>query len=153
MNLKPKPLCKLLLPLLLITACAESPIGREIIATAKAPAAIGPYSQAVRVGRTLYLAGQIGLDPATGQLVPGGIEAETRRVMANIEAVLQAADYSFADVVQVQAYLADMNEYGAFNAVYAEYFGNQPPARAVVQAARIPRDARVEVMVTAVKIP
>ncbi|UCH64265.1 MAG: hypothetical protein JSU77_06590 [Fidelibacterota bacterium] len=134
-------------------ACSQSEPEREIIATDEAPAAIGPYSQAVRVGYTLYLAGQIGLDPSTGQLVPGGIEAETHRVMANIQAVLQAADYYFADVVQVQAYLADMNEYGAFNTIYAEYFSNEPPARAVVQAARIPRDARVEVMVMAVKIP
>ena len=137
--------------LLLLSACAQSPPQREVIATDKAPAAIGPYSQAVRVGRTLYLAGQIGLDPATGQLVAGGIEAETRQVMANIQAVLQAAGYSLEDVVQVQAYLADLEEYGAFNAVYGGYFGERPPARAVVQVARLPRDARVEVMVTAVK--
>lgn len=124
---------------------------REIIATDKAPAAIGPYSQAVRAGRTLYLAGQIGLDPSTGQLVSGGIENETHQVMANIQAVLEAAGYTLTDVVQVQAYLADLDEYGAFNAVYAGYFGDRPPARAVVQAVRLPRDVRVEVMATAVK--
>lgn len=142
-----------LLPLvLLLLGCGQPALEREIIATDQAPAAIGPYSQAVRVGNTLYLAGQIALDPASGQMVPGGIEAETHQVMANIQAVLEAAGYILADVVQVQAYLADLDEYGAFNAVYADYFGDHPPARAVVEAARLPRGARVEVMVTAVKV-
>ncbi|MFB0516395.1 MAG: RidA family protein [Candidatus Neomarinimicrobiota bacterium] len=153
MNSKPKSQFKpvLLLQLLLVLGCGWPMLEREIIATDKAPAAIGPYSQAVRAGRTLYLAGQIGLDPSTGQLVSGGIENETHQVMANIQAVLEAAGYTLTDVVQVQAYLADLDEYGAFNAVYAGYFGDRPPARAVVQAVRLPRDVRVEVMATAVK--
>ena len=142
---------KLLLPLLLLLACAQPKPDRQIIATDDAPAAIGPYSQAVRVGNTLYLAGQIGLDPATGQLAEGGIEAETHQALRNIHAILEAAGFTMADVVQVQAYLADLNDYGAFNAVYATYFGDAPPARAVVQVARIPRDAGVEIMATAVR--
>ncbi len=124
---------------------------RQVIATEGAPAAIGPYSQAVRVGPTLYLAGQIGLDPATGQLVEGGIEAETRRTMDNLGAVLEAAGYSFGDVVQAQVFLADLADYGAMNEVYASYFGESAPARAAVQVARLPRDARVEIMMTAAK--
>ena len=140
---------KLLLPLLL--SCAQPQIEREVIQTDDAPAAIGPYSQAVRVGNTLYLAGQIGLEPATGQLVAGGIEAQTHQALRNIQAILAAAGFSLADVVQVQAYLADLDDYAAFNAVYATYFGDSPPARAVVEAARIPRDARVEIMATAVR--
>ena len=124
---------------------------RQTVRTENAPAAIGPYSQAVHSGQTLYLAGQLGLDPATGQLVLGGIEPETRQAMVNIQAVLRAAGYTFDDVVQVQAYLADMNEYGDFNTIYAGFFDGHPPARAVIEAARLPRDARVEVMATAVK--
>ena len=139
----------LLLPLLL--ACAQPKPDRQIIATDDAPAAIGPYSQAIQVGNTLYLAGQIGLEPATGRLVPGGIEAETHQALRNIQAILAAAGFSLADVVQVQAYLADLDEYGAFNAIYATYFGDSPPARAVLEAGRIPRDAKVEIMVTALK--
>ncbi|UCH10510.1 MAG: RidA family protein [Fidelibacterota bacterium] len=141
----------LLISLVLILGCGQTDLDHEIIVTEGAPAAIGPYSQAVRVGRMLYLAGQIGLDPATGQMVTGGIEAETRQVMANIQAVLTAAGYGFKHVVQVQAYLADLDDYGTFNALYGEYFGDRPPARAVVQVDRLPRNARVEVMATAVR--
>jgi 2-iminobutanoate/2-iminopropanoate deaminase len=141
----------LLASVFLILGCGQTDLEREIIVTEDAPAAIGPYSQAVRVGQTLYLAGQIGLDPATGQLITGGIEAETRQVMTNIQAVLAAAGYAFEDVVQVQVYLADLDDYGTFNTLYAEYFGEYPPARAVVQVDRLPREARVEVMITAVK--
>ena len=124
---------------------------RAVIETDGAPAAIGPYSQGVRVGSTLYLAGQIGLDPSTGELVSGGIEAETRRAMQNLEAVLVAAGYSFGDVVQAQVFLADLAEYGQMNEIYASYFGEAAPARAAVQVARLPRDARVEIMMTAAK--
>lgn len=124
---------------------------REVIAAEGAPAAIGPYNQAIRVGNTLYCAGQIGLDPATGQLVEGGIEAETRRALDNQKAVLEAAGFTMNDVVQAQVFLADLGDYSAMNDVYGTYFTESPPARAAVQVARLPRDARVEIMLTAAK--
>ena len=124
---------------------------KRVIATDKAPQAIGPYSQAIQVNNTLYLAGQIALDPATGQLIDGGIEIQTHRVMQNLEAVLHAAGFDFDDVVQTQVYLSDLNHYKPMNAVYAKYFSDAPPARAVVEAARIPRDALVEIMMVAQK--
>lgn len=122
---------------------------KDVIASPNAPAAIGPYSQAIRVGDTVWLAGQISLDPVTGGLITGDIEIETRQVMANIDAVLKAAGLEFKDVVQTQVYLVDLNEYQKFNEVYAEYFPSSPPARAVVQVSRLPRDAKVEIMMTA----
>ncbi len=124
---------------------------KEIISTSDAPAAIGPYSQAVRVGNTIYLAGQIGLGPKTGELVGSGIEAQTHQVMQNLGAVLKAAGYEFEDVVQVQAFLSDLKNYQNMNTVYAKYFKANPPARAVVEAARLPKDALVEIMMVAVK--
>jgi 2-iminobutanoate/2-iminopropanoate deaminase len=132
---------------------ADAPPARQVIATDRAPAAIGPYSQAIQAGNTLYLAGQIALDPATNEMVPGGIEAETRRVMENLGAVLDAAGFGFEEVVQSQVFLADLDDFGAMNAIYGEYFGEAPPVRATVQAARLPRDARVEIMMTAVRAP
>lgn len=122
---------------------------KEVIASQDAPAAIGPYSQAIKIGDTVWLAGQISLDPVTGGLITGNIEIETRQVMANIEAVLAASGMSLSNVVQTQVYLADLNDYQKFNEVYAEYFPNNPPARAVVQVSRLPRDAKVEIMMTA----
>ena len=124
---------------------------KTIISTDKAPAAIGPYSQAVQVGNMLFLAGQIALDPESGKMIMGGIEEQTHRVMQNLRAVLEAAGLTFNDVVQTQAFLKDLNHYGKFNAIYAKYMGENRPARAVVEAARIPKDALVEVMMTAVK--
>lgn len=123
--------------------------GREVISTPGAPGAIGPYSQAIRVGDTLYTSGQIGMDPVTGVLVAGGIEAETRQVLANLKAVFEAAGFSLSDAVQAQVFLADFNDFAAMNAVYAEFFPQAPPARATVQVARLPRDARVEIMLVA----
>ena len=120
------------------------------IATTAAPEAIGPYSQAVRVGSTLYLSGQIGLDPETGQLVEGGIEAETRQVMENLRAVLEAAGSDFGHVVQSQVFLADLEDFAVMNEIYAGFLAEPAPARATVQAARLPRDARIEIMMTAV---
>ena len=140
-----------LLAALSFSACADGGGDREVISTPNAPAAIGPYSQGVRVGSTLYLAGQIALDPSTGKLVEGDIEVQTHRVLKNLGAVLKAASFDYSDVVQVQAYLADLNDYKAMNAVYATYFSESKPARAVVEAARIPRDALVEIMMVAVK--
>ena len=122
---------------------------KKVISTEQAPKAIGPYSQAIMVDDVLYLAGQIALDPQSGQLVEGGIEAQTHRVMQNLNAVLEAAGFNFNDVVQTQVFLSDLNNYTPMNAVYAKYFVERPPARAVVEAARIPRDALVEIMMVA----
>ncbi len=134
----------------LFTACESESNGlKKVIATDQAPKAIGPYSQAILVDGTLYLAGQIALDPSSGKLVEGGIEVQTRRVMQNLNAVLDAAGYQFDDVVQTQVFLSNLNHYKAMNSVYATYFNERPPARAVVEAARIPRDALVEIMMVA----
>jgi 2-iminobutanoate/2-iminopropanoate deaminase len=119
--------------------------GKEIVATAAAPAAIGPYSQAVKVAGLVFTAGQIPLDPATGKLVEGDIAAQTERVMRNLEAVLGAAGAGFDGVVKTTCFLADLDDFAAFNAVYGRYFPEQPPARSTVQAARLPAGARVEV--------
>ncbi len=134
----------------LFTACESESNGlKKVIATDQAPKAIGPYSQAILVDGTLYLAGQIALDPSSGKLVEGGIEVQTRRVMQNLNAVLDAAGYRFDNVVQTQVFLSNLNHYKAMNSVYATYFDESPPARAVVEAARIPRDALVEIMMVA----
>jgi 2-iminobutanoate/2-iminopropanoate deaminase len=128
---------------------------RSIIRTAAAPAAIGPYSQAVVVpvgeGRKMvFCSGQIPLDPATGAMIEGDIEAQTRQVLANLGAVLSAAGATFGNVVRTTIFLADMGDFQVVNAVYAERFASDPPARATVQAARLPRDARVEIDAIAV---
>ena len=121
------------------------------VSTPEAPQAIGPYSQAFRAGDTLYLAGQLGLDPATRELVPGGIQAETRRALENLKAVLAAAGFSLREVVQAQVFLADLADFAAMNEVYATYFPEEPPARATVQVAALPRGARVEIALVAVR--
>ena len=120
-------------------------IARETLHTDAAPAAIGPYSQAVAAGPYVFTSGQIALDPATGALVEGDVAAQTRRVMRNIEAVLTAAGLGFADVVKTTIFLADMNDFAAVNAVYAESFPASPPARSTVAAAGLPRGALVEI--------
>jgi len=122
---------------------------KQVVATEAAPAAIGPYSQAIRSGDLLFLSGQIPLDPATGELVSGGIEEQTRRVMNNLGAVLAAAGATFDNVVKTTIYLADLSEFGAVNGVYASYFGQPAPARATVQVAALPKGARVEIDATA----
>ncbi|MBI5433653.1 MAG: reactive intermediate/imine deaminase [Planctomycetes bacterium] len=118
---------------------------------AGAPAPIGPYSQAIRVGDQLWCAGQVGLDPATGALVEGGIVAETRRAFANVDAVLAAAGASRDDVVSITVYLVDLGEFAAFNSEYAEHVASPAPARTTVQVARLPKDARVELQVVAAR--
>jgi 2-iminobutanoate/2-iminopropanoate deaminase len=123
---------------------------REAITTPDAPAAIGPYSQAIKAGNLLFLSGQIPLDPQTGSLVEGDIEAQTRQVFRNIAAILKAAGASFDNVVSASVFLADMNQFGKMNAIYAEYFSSPAPARATVQVARLPKDCLVEIQVTAV---
>jgi 2-iminobutanoate/2-iminopropanoate deaminase len=122
------------------------------ISTEKAPAAIGPYSQAVRIGDLLYTSGQVALDPATGQMVPGGIEPQTARVLENLKAVLEAAGASLSQVSKTTVFLKDMNDFAAMNAIYGEYLapeGTIPPARSTVEVARLPKDALVEIEVIA----
>ncbi len=118
---------------------------REAIRTGKAPAAIGPYSQAIRSGGFLFCAGQIPLDPATGKMVEGGIEAQTERVLTNLDAVLAAGGASLASVVKTTVYLVDLADFPAMNGVYARFFPNDPPARATIQAAKLPAGALVEI--------
>ena len=130
--------------------CSYQPSGREIISSQKAPAAIGPYSQAVRIGDALYLSGQLGLDPATGKLVGQGFEAQARQALENQKAVLEAAGFSLKDVVQCQVFVTDMTNYPAFNTIYKEYFTADFPARAVLEVSRIPADGLIEVMMIAV---
>lgn len=122
---------------------------KSAISSADAPKAIGPYSQAVRAGQLVFLSGQVPMDPATGNLIDGDIAAQTRRVFENLGAVLKAAGLTFANVVRTTVFLADMNDFAAMNQVYATYFSEPYPARSTVQAARLPRDARVEVDVIA----
>ncbi len=118
---------------------------RIAITTRGAPPAIGPYSQAVRSGDLLFVSGQIPLDPATGQLVEGDVTAQTHRVLASLDAVVRAAGATLGDVVKTTVYLADMNDFVAMNRVYATWFADPAPARAAVQAARLPKDAQVEI--------
>jgi len=122
---------------------------KEIVFTDKAPKPIGPYSQAVKVGGWLYISGQIPLDPSTGEVVEGGVESQTRRVLENIKAILEAAGYTINDVVKVTVYLVDLNDFQAFNKVYSEYFSNHYPARTTVQVSALPRNARIEIDVIA----
>jgi 2-iminobutanoate/2-iminopropanoate deaminase len=123
---------------------------RTIVRTSQAPAAIGPYSQAVVVPigdgkKMVFCSGQVALDPATGALVEGGITEQTQQVLANLGAVLAAAGASYAHVVRTTIFLADMDDFAAVNAAYGERFMSDPPARATVQAVRLPKDARVEI--------
>jgi 2-iminobutanoate/2-iminopropanoate deaminase len=122
---------------------------RQAVTTDRAPAAIGPYSQAIKAGNMLFLSGQIPIDPATGNLVEGGIEAQTRQVFRNIAAILEAGGASFDHVVSAGVFLADMNDFAKMNAIYADYFSSPAPARATVQVARLPKDCLVEIQVTA----
>src|SRR6476661_2867113 len=118
---------------------------RQAVSTPSAPAAIGPYSQAIKAGNLLFLSGQVPIDPATGQLVADDIAQQTRRVFENLGAILEAAGLSFDAVVRTTVYLLDMNEFAAMNEVYATFFSAPAPARATVQVSRLPRDARVEI--------
>jgi 2-iminobutanoate/2-iminopropanoate deaminase len=118
---------------------------KEPVKTTNAPAALGPYSQAIKAGGFVYVSGQVAIDPATGEFVAGGIAEQTDRVLKNIAAVLEAAGSNLDQVVKTTVFLADMNEFAAMNEVYAKFFTGAPPARATVQAARLPKDARVEI--------
>lgn len=118
---------------------------KKIVSSAHAPKAIGPYSQAVIANGFVFLSGQIPLDPATNQLIDGDIAAQTERVLENLKAVLEAAGSSLAQVVKTTVFVKDMGEFAKMNEVYAKYFALDPPARATVEAARLPRDVRVEI--------
>ena len=120
-------------------------MAKDVISTPTAPAAIGPYSQAVRSGNLLFLSGQIPLDPATGQLVAGDISTQTERVLKNLAAILDAAGSSLEKVLKTTVYLRDLVEFGKMNQVYGKFFAEQPPARATVQVARLPREAAIEI--------
>ena len=123
---------------------------KETISTENAPGAIGPYSQAIKANGMLFCSGQIPIDPATGEFVEGGVAEQTEQVFKNLVAVLEAGGSNLEGVVKTTVFLADMNDFGAMNEVYAKYFDSNKPARATVQAARLPRDAKVEIECIAV---
>jgi 2-iminobutanoate/2-iminopropanoate deaminase len=129
----------------------KKPKGLGVVATDEAPKAIGPYSQAVEVNGVIYTAGQVALDPKSGELVGQTAAEQTEQVLKNLGAVLAAAGASLQDVVKTTVYLADMDEFAAMNEVYARHFGRHKPARSTVQAARLPKDARVEIDAVAVR--
>ncbi|PCJ65210.1 MAG: reactive intermediate/imine deaminase [Bacteroidetes bacterium] len=126
-------------------------MSKKIIATSDAPSAIGPYSQAVLAGNTLYCSGQIAINPATGELVIDTIAVETEQVMTNIGAVLKAADMDFDNVVKCSIFMSSMDHYAAINEVYARYFTSNPPAREAVAVKTLPKEVNVEITVTAVR--
>jgi 2-iminobutanoate/2-iminopropanoate deaminase len=126
-------------------------MSKEIIFSKEAPAPIGPYSQAVKAGNTLYVSGQISLDAETGELINENITEETHAVMKNLEAVLRAASYEFADVVKCTIFIKDMGQFGTINEAYGQYFKTNPPARETVEVSRLPKDVNVEISCIAVK--
>jgi 2-iminobutanoate/2-iminopropanoate deaminase len=121
------------------------PPSKQAVLTPLAPAAIGPYSQAIATDQCVYCSGQLGLDPASGQLVAGGVAAETRRALDNLKAILTAAGSSTDRVVRTSVYLVDLSDFQTMNAIYAEYFPTCPPARSTIQVAALPRGGRVEI--------
>ena len=123
---------------------------KEIVATSRAPQAIGPYSQAVRAGNLVFASGQIPIDPATKEFVAGGVAEQTEQVLKNLKAVFEAVGIGLDQIVKTTVFLADMNDFTAMNEVYGKYFAENPPARATMQAARLPRDAKVEIEAIAV---
>jgi 2-iminobutanoate/2-iminopropanoate deaminase len=124
---------------------------RRAVSTGEAPSAVGPYSQAIVTDELVFCSGQVGLDPATGNLVEGGLEAQAERVLRNLSAVLDAAGCSFADVVKTTCFLADINDFAAFNAVYARLMVDPPPARSTFAVAALPKGALVEIEAIAVR--
>lgn len=121
----------------------------QVISTSHAPAAIGPYSQGIKAGDLVFFSGQIPLDPATGEVVAGGIEAQTERVMANLQAVLAAAGLGFEQVVKTTIFLTDLADFATVNGIYGRFFGPVPPARSTVQVAALPRGVAIEIEMTA----
>ena len=126
-------------------------MNKEIIHTEQAPAAVGAYSQAVKAGNTVYLSGQIAIDPETQEIIDGGVKKQAERVLENLKAVLKAADCSFKDVVKTEIFLDDINDFAAVNSVYAEYFTEEQPARACVEVGSLPKGVAVEISLIAVK--
>jgi len=124
-------------------------MAKRIVKTDQAPAAIGPYSQAVVANGFVYVAGQVALDPGTGQLVPGDVRIQTKRVLENLKAILEASGSSMDRVVKTTVFLRDLNDFGIMNEIYGAYFQENPPARSTVQVAKLPRDAAVEIEVIA----
>ena len=124
---------------------------RRAVSTSAAPSAVGPYSQAIATGELVFCSGQVGLDPSSGELVTGGVEAETERALKNLEAVLDAAGCSMADVVKTTCFLADVGDFGTFNAIYGRFFPDPPPARSTIGVAALPKGARVEVEAVALR--
>ena len=122
---------------------------REIVSTTKAPGAIGPYSQAVKTDNMVYVSGQLAMDPETLELVGGNVQDETRKVLQNLQVVLDASGTTLSKVVKTTVFIADMNDFPKINEVYAEFFAENPPARACVEVSRLPKDARVEIEATA----
>jgi 2-iminobutanoate/2-iminopropanoate deaminase len=120
-------------------------MNKAVISTSKAPAAIGPYCQAARWGDLIFVSGQIPIDPATGQVIVGDVAEQTEQVLKNLAAILEAAGANLGQVLKTTVYLRDLNDFGKMNEVYARFFSNQPPARATVQVARLPRDVSVEI--------
>jgi 2-iminobutanoate/2-iminopropanoate deaminase len=135
--------------ILFFSGCLYHDNAREIISTSNAPAAIGPYSQAVRVGDRLYLSGQLGLDPTTGKFAGQYFEAQARQALENQKVILEAAGFFMEDVVQCQVFVTDMNNYPVFNTIYKEYFNEDFPVRAVMEVSRIPADGLIEIMMVA----
>ena len=125
---------------------------KQVITTKNAPAAIGPYSQAIRVGDLVFTAGQAAVDPERGKLIEGGIEEQTRQTLRNIEAILDAAGSSMDQVVKTTVFLKDMGDFAAMNAIYAGFFGDVPPARSTVQVAALPLGALVEIEAVATRV-
>ena len=124
-------------------------MGKSVISTSKAPSAIGPYSQAIRVGNFVYTSGQIPIDPATGVFAEGGIKEQTRQSLLNVKAILEEAGLSMSDVVKTTVFMADMNDFAEMNAVYAEFFSEPFPARSAVAVKTLPKGALVEIEVVA----
>lgn len=127
--------------------------GKKIISTEKAPEALGPYSQAIRIEGLVFTAGQVGLDPATMEIVEGGVETQTRQVLTNLKYVLESASSGLNFVVKTTVFLQDMNDFAKMNAVYAEFFPENPPARSTIQVAALPKGALVEIECTALTNP
>ncbi|MGD9162841.1 MAG: RidA family protein [Desulfobacteraceae bacterium] len=144
-----KNILAVILLIIILTGCSYKDTASEIISSPNAPAAIGPYSQAVRAGDRLYLSGQLGLDPATGKFAGRGFEAQARQALENQKAILETAGFSLKNVVQCQVFVTDMNNYPEFNAIYKEYFVENFPARAVLEVARIPAGGLIEIMMVA----
>ncbi len=135
-----------------VLGCATNAVQKEVLATKKAPEAIGPYSQAVKFGNLLFLAGQIAIDPKTNQLMKdASIEDQTRLVLNNLQAVLEENGMTMDNALSTTVFLKDLNDFAKMNAVYAEFFKSSPPARATVEVARLPRDVKVEIAMIAGK--